>query len=130
MPRQKKAVQLFRKLPPWLQITLLIALVLILFGGYLYQQYIHRPIPLPEGSNFAVHFIDVGQADAALVVCDDAAMLIDGGNAEDSDVIYTYLSKYGVSHLDYIVCTHAHEDHVGGLSGALQYPLWIPLSVR
>lgn len=74
---------------------------------------------LPTDSDFAVHFIDVGQADAALVVCDGKTMLIDGGNAEDSNLIYTYLKKQNISHLDYVVCTHAHEDHVGGLSGAL-----------
>jgi len=74
-----------------------------------------------EGSTFAVHFIDVGQADAALVLCDGHAMLIDGGNAEDSDLIYAYLKKQALTHLDYIVCTHAHEDHVGGLAGALNY---------
>lgn len=79
------------------------------------------PTPFPENSSFAVHYIDVGQADAALVLCDGRAMLIDGGNSEDSSLIYTYLKKLSVSHLDYIVCTHAHEDHVGGLSGALNY---------
>ncbi len=68
---------------------------------------------------FAVHFIDVGQADAALVICDGKTMLIDGGNAEDSNLIYSYLQKQKITHLDYVVCTHAHEDHVGGLSGAL-----------
>lgn len=72
-------------------------------------------------STFAVHFIDVGQADAALVLCDGHAMLIDGGNAADSSRIYTYLKSRGVDYLDYIVCTHPHEDHVGGLSGALNY---------
>ena len=74
-----------------------------------------------EGSSFEVHFIDVGQADAALVLCDDSAMLIDGGNAADSNLIYSYLKKLKVKELDYIVCTHAHEDHVGGLAGALNY---------
>lgn len=68
---------------------------------------------------FAVHFIDVGQADAALVVCEGARMLIDGGNAEDSNLIAAYLKKQEISHLDYVIGTHAHEDHVGGLSGAL-----------
>ena len=43
---------------------------------------------LPKGSNFEVHYIDVGQADAALVVCDGNYMLIDGGNDEDSSLIY------------------------------------------
>lgn len=70
---------------------------------------------------FAVHYIDVGQADAALVVCDGHYMLIDGGNAADSDLIYAYLEAQGASHLDYMVATHAHEDHIGGLSGALNY---------
>ena len=68
-----------------------------------------------------VYFIDVGQADSALVLCDGAAMLIDGGNIADSDLLYAFLKAHEVSHLDYIVATHAHEDHVGGLSGALNY---------
>lgn len=76
---------------------------------------------IPDDSSFEVHFIDVGQADATLILCDNNAMLIDGGNVEDSSLIYSYLHKHNISHLDYIVCTHVHEDHVGGLSGALNY---------
>lgn len=68
-----------------------------------------------------VHFLDVGQADSALVLCDNQAMLIDGGNKGDSDFIYTYLKNHDVTHLDYIIATHAHEDHVGGLAGALNF---------
>ena len=75
----------------------------------------------PANSSFEVHFIDVGQADAALALCDGHAMLIDGGNAADSSLIYSYLKTHEVSYLDYIVCTHPHEDHVGGLAGALNY---------
>jgi competence protein ComEC len=74
-----------------------------------------------EYSGLTVYFIDVGQADSALIACDGAAMLIDGGNAADSDLIYAFLKKHGVSHLEYIVGTHAHEDHIGGLAGALNY---------
>lgn len=74
---------------------------------------------IAEGSSFQIHFIDVGQADAALVMCDGEAMLIDGGNAEDSNLIYSYLKKQNITHLEYIVATHGHEDHCGSLSGAL-----------
>lgn len=75
----------------------------------------------PAVSGLKVHFIDVGQADAALVQCGSMNMLIDGGNAADSNLMYTYLKKNGVTHLDYVIGTHAHEDHIGGLSGALHY---------
>ena len=76
---------------------------------------------IPSGSSFAVHFIDVGQADAALILCDGQAMLIDGGNSADSNLMYAYLQKHNITHLDYLIATHAHEDHVGGLAGALNY---------
>ena len=72
-----------------------------------------------SNSKFEVHFIDVGQADAALVFSDDETMLIDGGNPQDSSLIAAYLKRYNISHLNYIVCSHAHDDHVGGLPGAL-----------
>ena len=74
-----------------------------------------------DQTGFTVFFIDVGQADSALVVCDGKTMLIDGGNAEDSDLIYSFLRSHDISYLDYVVATHAHEDHVGGLAGALNY---------
>ncbi len=74
---------------------------------------------VPENPQFAAHFIDVGQADAALIECDGANMMIDGGNAEDSSLVASYLKRRAISHIDCVVCTHAHEDHVGGLSGVL-----------
>ncbi len=77
--------------------------------------------PLSEDSRLEVHFIDVGQADAALLICDGETMLIDGGNAEDSSLMYAYLKRLGVKRLDYVVATHLHEDHVGGIPGALAY---------
>ena len=78
---------------------------------------------LPENSTFEVHYIDVGQGDSSLILCDGEAMLIDGGEADQSSKIYAYLENQGVDYLDYIVATHAHSDHIGGLSGALNYAL-------
>lgn len=104
----------------WVWIFLLIMLTLALAYMLYSRQEQSGSVPAEEGS-FAVHFIDVGQADSALVVCDGHYMLIDGGNAEDSDLVYAYLERNGVKHLDYMVASHAHEDHIGGLSGALNY---------
>ncbi len=74
---------------------------------------------LPDSSILEVHYIDVGQADSSLIVCDGYSMLIDGGNVADSSLIVAYLEKQNIDHIDYMVCTHAHEDHVGGLSAPL-----------
>lgn len=72
-----------------------------------------------DGS-FTIHFIDVGQADSALITCDGHSMLIDGGNGDDSNLLYSVMQRETDGHLDYVVGTHAHEDHIGGLSGAFE----------
>lgn len=107
-----------KRLSSWVLVFLFLMLVLTI-AYVLYSQ--QESAPPAEGGSLAVHFIDVGQADAALVICDGHYMLIDGGNAEDSDLVYSYLERNGARQLDYMVASHAHEDHIGGLSGALNY---------
>ena len=68
-----------------------------------------------------IAFIDVGQADAALIQCDGHSMLIDGGNVADSSKMYTVMKNHKITQLDYVIGTHAHEDHIGGIAGALNY---------
>lgn len=80
---------------------------------------VQPPVAQQVSGTMEVHFIDVGQADSELIQCGDKAMLIDGGNVADSSLVVSYLSAQKIDHLDYVVCTHAHEDHVGGLSGPL-----------
>jgi len=74
---------------------------------------------LPTPDEIVVYFLDVGQAAAAFIICDGITMLIDGGGASSSNLIYSFLYRHEIDHLDYIINTHPHEDHVGGLSGAL-----------
>ena len=70
---------------------------------------------------FEMHFIDVGQALSVLVECDGQYMLYDGGNVDDGSLVVSYLQSQGVEQLKYVFCSHAHEDHVGGLAAALAY---------
>lgn len=62
-----------------------------------------------------VHFIDAGQADSILIQQGNNSMLIDAGNNEDSETVRNYIAKQGIKKLDYVIGTHAHEDHIGGL---------------
>ena len=76
-----------------------------------------------DNALLTVHFIDVGQADCALIEYGGAYMLIDGGNKEDGQKVISYLQSCGVEELEAVICTHAHEDHVGGLPSVLAvYP--------
>lgn len=62
-----------------------------------------------------VHFIDVGQGDATLLICDDEAMLIDAGENDKGTLVQNYIFKQGVGNLKYVVGTHPDSDHYGGL---------------
>ncbi len=68
-----------------------------------------------SNSNLTVYFIDVGQADAILIKSGDHNMLIDAGNNEDGVKLVNYLKENNVSKFDYVIATHAHEDHIGGM---------------
>ena len=82
-------------------------------------------IPNPASSgvqtadSFRMHFLDVGQALSVLVECDGQYMLYDGGNVDDGSLVVSYLQQQGVEELQYVFCSHAHEDHVGGLAAVV-----------
>ncbi len=65
-------------------------------------------------------FLDVGQGDCTVILCDGEAMVIDGGPASASDFVYAFLREtLGITELKYVVSTHPHEDHLAGLSAVL-----------
>lgn len=71
-------------------------------------------------SQLKVHYIDVGQGDGILIQQGDHNMLIDAGTNNDEKLMVDYLNKQGVKHLDYVVGTHPHEDHIGGLDAVIK----------
>ena len=104
-------------------IGLLLALCLLLSGCMVVVEVPQTTAEPVSGEGLYIHFIDVGQADCALLECDGEYMLIDGGNREDGQLVISYLQQQGVEELAAVVCTHAHEDHVGGLPSVLAvYP--------
>ncbi len=70
--------------------------------------------------DFTVSFIDVGQADSILIECGEYTMLIDGGNVADGPTVCSFLAEKEIETIDYVVGTHAHEDHIGGLTDVLE----------
>ena len=76
--------------------------------------------PFPAEADMEVHFLDVGQGDCAIVVADGEAMIIDGGTSYNSRKVYRYIrDTLGLKEVRIMVATHQHEDHTGGLSGAM-----------
>ncbi len=63
-----------------------------------------------------VHYIDVGQGDSMLIQVNGKNMLIDAGPEVNSSKLITYLTKQHIKKLDYVISTHPHEDHIGGMT--------------
>jgi len=63
------------------------------------------------------HFIDVGQGDSILICAtnENITILIDAGEAQAGHALISYLKRAGVKKIDYLIATHPHADHIGGL---------------
>ena len=73
--------------------------------------------PTPAGT-LQVHYIDVGQGDSELIISPEGKiMLIDGGEPDSGAL--AYLQAKHITHIDLMVATHPHEDHIGGLVDVL-----------
>lgn len=69
--------------------------------------------------NLKIYFIDVGQADSTLVIDNDKTMLIDAGTNDQGENVVEFLKNKGITKIDYLVGTHPHEDHIGGLDNVI-----------
>lgn len=71
---------------------------------------------VPDGDTLQVHYIDVGQGDCQLIVSSSETVLIDCGEREYYESVIDYIKSIGISKLDYVVVSHPHTDHMGGMS--------------
>lgn len=100
---------------------LALALVLVAVALLIWQSAQSREgaVTVPMDGLY-VHYIDVGQGDSELVCCGGEYMLIDAGEPSASDAVLGYLDGLGIDKLDYLVCTHGHSDHCGGLDAVVE----------
>ena len=80
--------------------------------------------PLPalqmDENAVAIHFIDVGQADATLLQAQGEYCLVDAGEAASEQALLNYLSSMGVTKLKLLVMSHPHADHIGSMAAVLE----------
>ncbi len=110
----------------YLVIILVISVVSAVFGLDNYDKIFEGESPFEatqtadtQAEQLEVHYIDVGQGDCSLIVCDGEAMLIDAGENGHEDKVLNYLRVMNIEKLDYIIASHQHSDHIGGLPEVL-----------
>lgn len=62
-----------------------------------------------------ITYLDVGQADSTLIQYKDKNILIDAGNIGDGKLLVDYFKTLEINKFDYVISTHPHEDHIGGM---------------
>jgi beta-lactamase superfamily II metal-dependent hydrolase len=76
---------------------------------------------IQPSQNLTIAFINVGQGDSTLVILPNAkTLLIDGGDHENSGKVLATLQQHNLSHIDVVVATHPHADHIGGLTDVIK----------
>lgn len=84
-----------------------------------------EPVSWDASSELEVHFLDVGQGDAAVIITPEGrVVLIDGGPPDCADDLVAELLDLGVTEIDLLLVSHAHADHIGGLYDVLhEFPV-------
>lgn len=111
----KEAVRFAKKYPVLAGILAVLIIALFIWQGIENK---NERVTVPMDGLY-VHYIDVGQGDAELICCGGEYMLIDGGDVDKGDELSSYLDSLGIKRLEYMVCTHGHADHCGGLDEIL-----------
>lgn len=77
-------------------------------------------VVLEEEDILQIHFFDVGQADSILLISNEKTMLIDAGTNETGETVVENIKNLGIKKIDYLIGTHPHEDHIGGLDDIIK----------
>jgi len=94
--------------------------VLEAFGAYVTWDQENRLVMADTGMPLVrVHFMEVGQGDAALIDTGEVEVLIDGGTNKAGPRLVEYLRGHVDGSLDYVIATHPDHDHIGGLDDVL-----------
>ncbi len=109
-------LEIWRRWPGRVQVFSIVA-------ALIWAAYLVYPRPV------IIHFIDVGQGDAAVITTPHGrAVMVDTGGSMGStsfdlgeQVVYPYLRHYGITELDYLFLTHGHQDHAGGAAAILNH---------
>lgn len=123
-----------RKRKKNISITLFLMLLAFLYGFYfneinktfalMYDEYGNALLKdskeekeqlVDKDNTLKIYYLDVGQADSILIDSNNEYMLIDGGNNNDGPLLVKYFQELGIKDIKYIVGTHPHEDHIGGI---------------
>ncbi|HBG0409156.1 TPA: MBL fold metallo-hydrolase, partial [Clostridioides difficile] len=75
---------------------------------------------ISSDKNVKIHFIDTGNSDAILIQDGKTFTLIDGGDNDDEGLMVDYLNNQGVKDIKYLIATHSHADHLGGLDSVVK----------
>ena len=99
-----------------------IVVICVLFFNNFYNNSnnVNNVDALASNNKLNVMFLYVGQADCTFIKLGDKCMLIDAGNNEDGENVTNYLKSIGVNKIDYLIGTHNHEDHIGGMDNIVE----------
>lgn len=109
----------------------ILLVLIIMVCTYFYEEYFQEDTSKNEveyrqnqevkinPNNLVIHFVDVGQGDCILIGQNNEYILIDAGNNEDGQLLVEYFKELGVKKFKYVIGTHAHEDHIGGIDNII-----------